>query len=166
MKIGRLFLGVVGSVLITTGALAADPLPGAPTASPQIARPGAFDWSGLYVGVYTSTNGPVIGTLVGYSVLRGRLLFGLEGGAGTASGFGMVNLRARLGATIRPRLLGYYATGVIWVPVLSQAALELGGGLEFAIADDVSLYAEAMAIHPFGIPLWALNFQAGVKWYP
>ena len=164
MKIGRLLIGTIASALIAGSALAAEPLPGPSTPSPQNTTP-AFDWSGLYFGVYTSTNGPVVGTLVGYNVLRGRLLFGLEGGAGTASGFGMLGLRARVGAVI-PRVLGCYATGVLWVPALSAAALELGGGLEFAMASDISLYAEVLAVHPFGIPFWGLNLQAGVKWYP
>lgn len=174
MKIGRLFLGVVGSTLIATSAIAAD-LPHAPTvvAPPPPASMAApsFDWSGLYFGAHAARAAAPfeIGAQVGYNFIPGRIVLGIELGAGfvpAGPAFSMY-LKGRAGYMLGQRALlyGYAAIDRFFV-IVTPIIWEVGGGAEFAVGSRISLFAEAGAIGAFGGGCCGIAIRGGVNFHP
>ena len=159
MKIGRYLMGVVGSALIATSAIAAD-LPPTPTvmAPPAPMAAPAFDWSGMYFGVDIATAAaPIsIGGHVGFNIQRGRTVFGLEGGVGVVVAGPVFNayLKGRAGFVVGQRALlyGMVSINTFFVPG-PPVFWVAGGGAEFAINDRMSIFGEAGVLgvfNPFG----------------
>jgi outer membrane immunogenic protein len=160
----RLFTTVAIAALISAplAAHAADPL--AVALSTDEAMPvgdAGFDWSGFYAGVYgVSQSGPVSGSQLGlglelganarfeFVLVGGEVAFhGLTGGAGATSYLqGLV----RLGVAVTDDVVVYGAggAGVDLGPPDESDAL-LGGGVEFAVADSVSLRGQYL--HGFAL---------------
>jgi opacity protein-like surface antigen len=172
MKIGKLLVSLVGSALIATSAFAAD-LPQAPTIvappPPPMAAP-SFEWGGLYFGAYyAQIVRPEIGAHVGFNVVRGRAVFGIEAGGGAMlqAWIPAAFVKGRAGFLLSDRVLLYgmalleaYFPG----PTLVWMA---GGGAELALGDRFSLFAEAGAIgplNPFGC--CGLGVRAGINIHP
>jgi opacity protein-like surface antigen len=171
MRIRTLALGIVGSALVTTSVLAADlPPPPAGAPPPPMAAP-AFDWSGPYIGAYGGVFVPGAGQAgiqAGFNVVRGRFLAGLEAQAGAIFGGGGFTyeayLNGRLGFILGDRFLLYGEAGVgtvggtfVWAG---------GGGMEFALRDAWSLFAEAKVIGVFGGGgIAAYTVQGGINWH-
>jgi len=111
----------------------------------------AFDWNGFYAGVYgVVQNSPAGGTQYGLGLdvgVNARFEFvlvgaevafhGLGGGAGETS---YLQGLARLGVAVSDDVVLYGAggAGVDLGPAAETDAL-VGGGLEFAVGDDVTL---------------------------
>jgi outer membrane immunogenic protein len=174
MRIRTLALGIVGSALVTTSVLAADlppPPAGAPPPPPPMAAP-AFDWSGPYIGAYGGVFLPATagqaGIQAGFNVVRGRFLAGLEAQVGAVFGGGGFTyeayLNGRLGFILGDRFLLYGEAGVgmlggifIWTG---------GGGMEIALREAWSIFAEAKAIGVFGGGgIAAYTVQGGINWH-
>jgi opacity protein-like surface antigen len=146
MKIGRYLMGVVGSTLIATSAVAAD-LPPTPTAvapPPPMAAP-AFDWGGMYFGANVSSIGLGVGAHVGFNIDRGRMVLGLEGGVGVIVAGPVLTAYAkgRLGVPVGQRALLYGFTTIETIFAGPAFFVTAGGGGEFAFNERISMFAEA-----------------------
>lgn len=168
--------GAVGSILIASAAMAADLPPPvvAPAPPPPMAAP-AFDWGGVYYGVYGGYNTGIppgaAGVLVGYNFVRGNFLGGVEARLGGffpglgPTGFdfeGSVN--ARVGFLLRDRLNIYGVAGIGHVFCCDFTYWSAGGGLEIAAGSRVSLFAEGRAFNDFtGLGPPGLMIRGGVN---
>ena len=173
MKIGKLFIAVVGSALTATGAIAAD-LPQAPTVvapPPPMAAP-AFAWGGVYIGAYGGVfvdpgiEGFQAGVQAGLNRLVGaRFAVGVEAQLGWFLGEGFeANLNGRAGLVVGSRMLLYGEAGVGIVG--GTPTWTAGGGLEFGIGQAISLFAEAKALLTFPANYEGTTIQAGVNFHP
>jgi outer membrane immunogenic protein len=190
MKMGRsLVLGIAGSVMIATGAMAADvpPLVVAAPPPPPVAAP-AFDWGGLYVGAHGggglevsclySDDGLLeqalpladcvtgeFGGQVGYNVVNGNFLFGAEASIGVWWDGGPspvhVALTARGGLLVGDNLLVYGEAG-FWRYLAFSSTCPcaiFGLGAEYAISNSLSIFAEAKILTE---EYW---LQIGINWH-
>jgi outer membrane immunogenic protein len=150
--LGTLAIAAVFVVAPAATASAADLL--SVVTSSQQALPVAdagFDWNGFYAGVYgVAQNSPVGGAQYGLGldvgvnarfefVLVGAevALHGLGGGAGATS---YLQGLARLGVAVTDDVVLYGAGGAgIDLGPLGETDALVGGGLEFAVSDDVTL---------------------------
>ena len=158
---------VVGSAV---AANAADPIMPAPPPPPPPAAP-VFDWSGPYVGAYTGyLFGPgflQVGAQAGYLWDLGGFVVGVEGQAGGGWAFpglfGEANLNARAGYSFGSVLAYAEAgVGVLWPVTFTWNA---GGGVEFAINNDMSLFVESKYYGTFGGGGLAIGVQGGLNWH-
>jgi outer membrane immunogenic protein len=162
-----LFKKVALSALATTltmgTAFAAD-LITVPTSTPvevPVHEEAGFDWSGFYAGVYgVGQNGSVSGTQYGLGVQAGVnaqfdfyllgaevAVHGLTGGVGNTS-YGQILGRA--GLVVTDDVLVYAAGGYgLDLGAPEEDDLLVGGGVEFAVTENVSLEAEYL----HGFPL-------------
>lgn len=166
---------IAGAFVVGTAAAAnaADlPMtPMAPPPPPPMAAP-AFDWSGLYFGFnggvfYTGTIYPSLGAQVGFNMVRGRFLAGIEAEAGviyTGAIIPEAYLNGRLGFVLGERVLLYGEAGVGFIfgpgPVW-----DAGAGLEIGIRDTLSIFTEAALIGAFGGGTVAYSITAGVNFH-
>lgn len=167
-------LSAVGSMLITTGAMAADLPPTVVAAAPPpppMAAP-SFDWSGTYVGAggfYLGIFGA--SAQLGYNIDRGRMVFGVEGHVYYAFGSPWpwaIGADARVGFKAGERALLFAVAGVnygLGNPPGSPLFWEAGGGAEFAVGDRMSIYAEGLALG--GFPgCCGFMVKAGLNFHP
>jgi len=148
----KLLLGVAGSVLVSSAAMAADltpvmPAPVAPTPPPAP----SFAWAGPYAGVFAGYDfGFALGEAgvqYGYNYSFGNFIAGieLETGHPFIPGFAVINasLNAHAGVVLADRAFLYVEAGIgekFFTPLWN-----VGGGVEVAVTDTVSLFAEAKA---------------------
>lgn len=173
----KILAGAVGSLMLaSTGALAADIAPIVPPApAPMIIPPPApgFDWSGLYVGAMGGyTTGAQVWTAagqVGYNFVNGNMLYGVEGRFGATNlGNGALFVasgNARVGFIAGDRTLIYAAAGIGYIPSVSAGFYTVGGGAEFAVGQNVSLFGEARYIHGFGGGNGTAQLNFGLNWH-
>lgn len=171
----RIVAAAVALAAMTGSALAADifvpPVaPPAPTAVP------VFSWAGSYAGVYGGVYFPFAwqaGVTVGHNFVSGSLIYGIEAQAAIASNPMLTNftadLTARVGAAVgsADRALVYVEGGVGTVFTVGPY-LSIGGGVEFAVTDSLSVFAEAKAIAAVGLGpqlFDVFGFTAGVNWH-
>lgn len=167
----RLFKTLALATLVGTmaagSALAADPIV-VPTSTPvvmPVAEPAAFDWNGFYAGVYGGGQfGASGGNQFGLGVAAGvnaRFEFyllgaevavhGLTGGIGDTS-YGQILGRA--GLVVTDDVVVYAAGGYgIDLGAPDEDDVLIGGGVELALTDNVSV--EAQYLH--GFPLTGGN---------
>lgn len=159
----------VALALPASGAAAADliTMPVSSAAEIPVADAGSgFDWSGFYAGVYgVVQNGSVSGVQYGLGVDAGVnaqidffliggevALHGLVGGPAIDTAYGQVLGRA--GVTITDDVLLYAAAGYgIDLGLPAESDLLVGGGVEVAVADDLSLRAQYLR----GVPITGGN---------
>ncbi len=162
MFVRSLALGVAAAAVISSGAVAADLI--IPTTPQPIYESAGFDWEGLYAGVRVggqftgtanygnqavSTTSGVVGGAVGVNFIPvDPMLLGVEvtgdylwNNVTTTSEF-FANLR--VGAIVTDAAMVYAIGGV---GVQSQAAgtvgvYQLGGGVEFAVNDAITVRGE------------------------
>lgn len=165
MFVRSLSLGVAAAALMVGGASAADLI--IPTTPQPIYEAAGFDWEGLYAGVrlggqFVGTSAPgfanqvnnttygVIGGAVGVNFLPvDPILVGAEvtadyiwGNNVTSSGEFFANLR--VGAVVTDAALVYAigGLGVSNTNNVSTGVFQLGGGVEFAVTDAVTVRGE------------------------
>ena len=172
-----------GAFLVASAAVAsAADLPVAPLPPPPPMVTPAFDWSGPYIGVYVGllrqqsavTVPPPVpraGIQAGYNIVRGNFLGGIEIQAGLY-GFSAPltlegDLNARLGFILGQRFLLYSEAGlmVLLTPSIPSTTLlwTLSGGLEVALGQSWSIFAEGGIARPFGGGLQALVVEGGIN---
>lgn len=166
MFVRSLSLGVAAAALMVGGAHAADLI--IPTTPQPIYQAAGFDWEGLYAGVraggqWVGTNQygnilsgaaitqGVVGAAVGVNFIPvDPFLLGVEvtgdyiWGNGVNTGEFFANLRA--GAVVTDSVL-VYALGGVGVQTgpnnnSSSALYQLGGGVEFAVTDAITVRGE------------------------
>lgn len=173
-RTGKLLLGVAGSVLISSAAMAADltPVMPAPPVAPAPPPAPSFAWTGPYAGVFagydfTFTLGEA-GVQYGYNYGAGNFLFGFEIETGyTFTGASPVNaaLNAHAGVVLADRAFIYAEGGIgskLLVPLWN-----VGGGVEVAVSNTMSVFAEAKAnfvVGGGGFFSWQLT--GGMNYHP
>lgn len=175
----KLALAAVLSSASVGGVMAADMIT-VPTTTPAempIYEQPAFDWSGFYAGVYGGAQlSPVGGDQFGLGISAGVnaqfdfyllgaevAVHGLTGGVGETS-YGQILGRA--GLVVTDDVVVYAAGGYgIDLGTPSEDDVLLGGGVELAVTDSVSV--EAQYLH--GFPLSGANekdqFTVGAKYH-
>lgn len=173
MRFRKLLLGLAGSLLFTSAALAAD-LPAAPMAPapPPMAPPApSFDWSGPYVGAYAGVSNYVPwfegGTVAGYNAVFGHVLVGVDLRLGVhlpgpSSAFAwQIGPGVRAGVLLGDRALLYGRLAAHYVPGVGNAwSAALGG--EIMVTPAVSLFAEVQTF----LPVYGVNVLGGLVWHP
>ena len=169
MFVRSLAIGVSAAALMVGGAQAADLI--IPTTPEPIYAPAGFDWEGLYVGarlggqfvganagayggVSNNTTYGVVGAAVGVNFIPvDPVLLGVEvtadymwnsAAAVTTSGEFFANLRA--GAIVTDNALIYALAGVGFnnTAAGSQGVYQVGGGVEFAVTDAITVRGEVV----------------------
>jgi hypothetical protein len=153
-----------------------------PAAAAEIFTPFIPDWAGPQFSFFFGLPGGLgggggggapstFGAMAGFSMTNGRMVFGGDLTLGINTVVSFANVRARVGALVRPRLQAYLHAGFVYVPILPTPPGPLhftaGGGLDFAITHDISVFAEVTAIRinippAIYIPVW----NVGVTWRP
>jgi outer membrane immunogenic protein len=157
---------VAATVIVSVPVRAADllsvPLNNQPV---PVADATSFDWSGFYAGVYgVGQTSPVGGTQLGlglevganvqfdFVLIGGEVRYeGLGGGAGSTS---YLSTLGRAGVLLADNTV-LYATGGYGIDLGPPAESDvlIGGGLEFAVSDSMTI--EAQYLH--GIPVTGSN---------
>jgi outer membrane immunogenic protein len=169
MFVRSLSLGVAAAALMVSGAHAADLY--IPTTPAPIYQPAGFDWEGLYIGVEAgglfngsnqlnnlavSTTQGVVGGIVGVNFIPADpILLGIELQAdyvfGSGADAGLFLALARVGAVVTDQVLVYAAGGVGFTTRsnTTDGVYALGGGVEFAVTDSVTVRGEVLGIGDF-----------------
>ena len=162
-KFDRMAVSVLASMLASGSAMAAD-LITVPTSTPvevPIYEDAGFDWNGFYAGVFAGAqNSPVGGTQYGLGVQAGvnaQFDFYLLGAEVAVQGLGGGNVNTsdgqilgRAGLVVSDNVVVYAAGGYgidLGVPTEEDALL--GGGVELAVTDNISVRAQYL----HGFPL-------------
>jgi outer membrane immunogenic protein len=156
----------------TVGAMAADPIM-YPTTSPVVTS-STFDWDRFYLGLSagglnTGSQYLGIGGLVGINMQSGDWVFGLEAqgmayyDGGSYSG-ALYDVMLRAGYLVAPEALVYGTAGFV-LEDASDAYFGLGGGVELAVHDDVTIGGEYTYIVDGGGGSAGHQFDAKVRWY-
>jgi len=169
MSVRSLYLGVAAAALLVSGAQAADLI--IPTTPQPIYEAAGFDWEGLYAGVnvggvFTNTNTltPLqtnasqfsVGGAVGVNFIAyDPILLGLEvqGDYVFQDGddAGIFLALARVGAVVTDQVVVYAAGGVGLATRsnTTESIYALGGGVEVAVTDAVSVRGEVLGLGDF-----------------
>jgi opacity protein-like surface antigen len=173
--LAKLLLGTASAAVVSTAALAADPVIAPMTPAAPMAAPG-FDWSGPYVGAIVGFNAlgiayPFDGVQFGYNFLfRGNMVAGIEVQTthymGPTPNVG-ASLNGRLGFVTGDRVLIYGEAGIgVWT-VAPVGIFSLGGGVEIAVTSTASLFGEVKREYVVGGGLTPFDtaFTAGVNFH-
>jgi hypothetical protein len=164
MRFSKSVLGCITAAAIFAGGSS---LPAYAQTAPPAAN---MAWSGPYVGAYAGFFfvNTIVGLRAGYNVTFGQWVASAEASIGMINGGGVVGevtARGRIGALVRPRFLAYASATLGYIPFLTVRYLGLGGGIEFAVADDISVFTEVGFANTFSVP-GAMVYQLGVHWHP
>lgn len=169
MFVRSLTLGVAAAALLSSGAMAADLF--IPTTPAPIYEAAGFSWDGLYAGIeagglfnsdnsftnlQTGVTQGVIGGIVGANfIVADPILIGLELQGdyvfGSDADAGLFLALARVGAVVTDQVLIYAAggVGVTTRSGTSDGVYALGGGVEFAVTENVSIRGEVLGLGDF-----------------
>ena len=169
MFVRSLSLGVAAAALLAGGAQAADLI--VPSTPVPIYEAAGFNWEGLYAGVnlggvFTNANGLTnldvnvsklsVGAAAGVNfIVADPILLGLEVQgdyvAQAVDGAGMFLALARVGAVVTDNVLVYAAGGVGLTTKggTTDSIYALGGGVEVAVTDAVSVRGEVLGLGDF-----------------
>ena len=143
-----------------------------PGPAPTTVYAPTFGWGGLYVGAYGgyTFGGTWIsaGAQAGYNFVRGGLLAGVELQAGAAIAGGVAFegwANARLGAILGSNVLVYGEAGLGMLGLGGTFLWSAGGGIEIALGQSISVFAEGKALGDFG-GCCAIVAQGGINWRP
>lgn len=159
--IRALIIGSAATLALATTANAADFY--SPMTPEPIYAAGGFDWSGGYAGLLgggvfaDSTTNAAAGAFVGYNmIIADPILLGAEitYTYDWTEGYHSTKIMgsARLGAVVTDSVLVYGLAGVgLWATNLPDQgyAYELGGGVELAVTDSISVRGEVVGVGMF-----------------
>ncbi|MGJ8528221.1 hypothetical protein [Maritalea sp.] len=164
-------IAALAGAAMTAGAQAADPVTNYVSEAPVYATPG-FDWNRYYIGLNSSyivsgTNYWGIGGVAGINIQDGSMVYGgeLEASAriigGNISG-GIYEATVRAGVLVSDDVL-LYATGGGGSYNGVGVGL-VGAGMEFAVAQDVTIGAEYNYLFDNGGTV-AHEVDGKIRWY-
>jgi opacity protein-like surface antigen len=170
-KIAVLVAGLATSVMVTSGATAADVMTTMPvvTAKPAPPPTPTFSWNRFYAGVYGGLwlpTAPRAGVSFGRNFeLGGHVVAGIDIAAGFWSlgpAFWEWTVLGRLGAVLGDRALVYGGAGLN-ADFGGPVHFTLATGFEVAVGANAALRGEVLYWDPFG----ALDFavSVGFAWY-
>ena len=166
MFVRSLAIGVSAAALMVGGAQAADLI--IPTTPQPVYTPAGFDWEGLYAGARiggsfaddvagVNVNGGVIGAAVGVNFLpMDPFLVGIEVTGDYVWGDNIVDTgeffaNVRAGAVVTDNALVYALAGVGFAAADNPPGVDdtigvyqLGGGVEFAVTDAITVRGEVV----------------------
>jgi len=167
-----LLLGTAAAALLSSGAQAADLL----MPANQVYDSALFDFEGFYVGATAGVGAfpggggsGMVGVVVGSNfAMTDAILAGVEfQGDAVWNGGGFYGFNAlflgKVGGFITDDLMVYGAAGGGWIA--STPSYALGGGVEMAIADQLSVRGEALATGSWGGGFNGGKITAGVLWH-
>ncbi len=159
MFVRSLAIGVSAAALMVGGAQAADLI--IPTTPQPVYAPAGFDWEGLYVGARLggqfadgADTAGVIGAAVGVNFIpMDPVLLGLEvtgdylWANGADAGHFFANVRAGAVVTDNAMIYALAGTGFAAAEGADNVAVyQLGGGVEFAVSDAITVRGELVGI--------------------
>jgi len=159
-RVSYLFAGATAALLMVLAGVSSASAQSAPQQSYM--DPG-FDWDGFYAGLSFSVEHWSDGTFVympegvgGFNVTMGNALVGVETTVSqgfNSKGWGAFQARGkvRAGAIVLPNLLLYGSGGIAYFCIPNDYFATLGGGVEYAVNDTVSIDTEYE--HWFGTKL-------------
>jgi hypothetical protein len=174
---GKLLAGLAAMTMTTSAAIAADIPMAPPVISPVVTAPPSAPqsiWPGWYVGFYGAwvfyPSDPWWGAGVqfGYNFVRGRFLGGFEIDVGPAiyqaavyccDAFGNV----RAGFILGERVLVYGEAGI--GAIFLAPVWKAGGGLEFAVGQRMSIFAEAKVASFIPTPTIFYEARGGLNFH-
>jgi len=173
MKRARSIVVGFAAFAMTAGTAAAADVPAVVVAPPAPPPPiaASFDWAGMYVGtqigIASYTPEFEASALGGYNFVFGRFLVGFEvrggifvPGPGPAYAW-QWGAQVRAGVFLGDRALAYVKIGGHYVfGWFTTGAL----GVELAVGQSVSLFAEVQTFLPLGGP--SMRVRGGVTWHP
>jgi outer membrane immunogenic protein len=156
-------IAALATLASATAALAADPIAYPTSAAPQAALPiyddDGFDWNGFYAGVHGSAQldgsdtRAGAGFDLGFNAALDLFLVGAEFSLnGLSDGTDLTayaQVLGRAGVIVTNDVLAYGAAGYGTDLGGTDDHVLLGGGLEFAVTDDVSLRGQYL----YGLPV-------------
>lgn len=155
----KMAAGVAGAVMMSTAAMAADPMPVyvPPMMAPVVVAPATHNWDGTYFGVATMPGFYTLGQF-GVNWTPGNFLVGVVARGGflwdwPPAAIGTLSLRAGaiLGAQDRALLYGVAGVGGAWLPGSGAGVfMTAGAGAEFAVNDRISVFGESRLVGSFG----------------
>lgn len=183
MFVRSLSLGVAAAALLAGGAQAADLI--IPTTPVPVYEAAGFDWDGLYAGVElggvfnsfgagslpSNVTQGVVGGIVGVNfTVADPVIVGLEVQGdyvwGSGGDSGLFLALGRVGAVVTDQVL-VYAAGGVGVQTRSgfdsSGVYALGGGVEFAVTDSVSVRGEVLGLGDFSGPFAGGDFFESAK---
>jgi opacity protein-like surface antigen len=161
-------LATAATAVLSSAAFAADLVVDQPTAPPVINN--AFNWDGAYVGAFlqgqTAPNAFGLGVDLGVNALMSGLVIGgdLEAVASTGPNFS-AQLTGKVGGAIGDSAILYAYSG-LGTRTVTSFYVPVGVGAEFAVAENLSLKAEAQ--YNFDLGTSAENsaaFKVGLNWH-
>ena len=164
----KLLLASVALAGLSSAAFAADLVVSQPTAPPVINN--SFNWDGAYIGAFiqgqTAPNAFGLGVDLGVNTLMSGMVLGgdLEFVASTGPNFSS-QLTGKIGGAIGDSAILYAYSG-LGTKTKTSFYVPLGVGAEFAVAQNMSIKAEAQYNFNLGTP--ANNSAAvkvGVNWH-
>ena len=183
MKMGRsLVLGIAGSVMIASGAMAGDgptlAVTGAPPPPPPppMAAP-SFDWNRFYIGLYGGAWASLdsfeldvarTGLTIGRNFQMGRGVLGMEVTAGIWDlddiGWEMA-VNARGGVLLTDTILIFGLIGYYYDFYNEWQYFSLGAGLELGLGEHISLRFDGVLYKYYGYNIEDLTMNIGVNWH-
>ena len=161
-------LATAATAALSSAAFAADLIMDTPTEAPVVNN--SFNWDGAYIGAFlegqTAPSAFGLGVDFGVNALMDNLVIGgdIEGVAATGGNFSAQGT-AKIGGLLSDSVLLYAFTGA-GSRTPSSWYVPVGAGVEFAVADNLSLKAEAQ--YNFDLTSSAQNSAAikvGLNWH-
>ena len=169
--------GIAGALAVGPAMAADPPVPAPPLAAPPVVAAPAFDWNRFYLGAQAGVwfdVGPFgfntfrVAGQVGKNFQVGdRMVLGFDLSAGTYF-YGPpldfeVHGKGRAGFLINDRVLLFASGGLGWDGTLGAV---VGGGVEAAVGDRISVVLESFGLWYFGDPSFSyVSVTAGVNFH-
>lgn len=175
-------IAAAGWATLASAAFAADlNVPGLPTVAPASAPEPAFNWNRFYLGAFagawvevppTGSNYFRAGIIGGRNfVVTERFVVSIEGTLGfydVSDPYLELYANARAGVLATDRIFVYALAGIGFesdLPIDPDYAMMLGGGVEFAVSNNLTFRADALFWRELGDVFDYLSLTAGVTWY-
>ena len=144
MKFGTLIASAIGSFVISTAAMAADPVVFAPPPPPMAVAAAGYYWAGAYGGAAVFYFGGIApGAQAGFNFVRGSFVFGVEAFVRFVPGntllAGIAKAGIAIGPTDRVLVYGGYGFGTLLGGGSGRVAAL---GVAFGINERLSAFAE------------------------
>jgi opacity protein-like surface antigen len=164
-------VAVVGIAALSAPVAAADLVIDEPIIDEPVISASGFDWEGAYIGVFGGYNfdfaAAQIGGELGYNFLASEnFLLGVEAsGLFYLDGSNDHELFLRGKAGFVADQVAIYALAGVGEYDFTTPLYDIGAGVEFAVADNITLNAEVFGRNQWGAAPTVLNVEAGLRFH-